>query len=108
MPLRNGTGPMGSGPGSGRGRGWCRTGTGNRNIVRQISGGRHRWLPEVAVSLVALMVHDALNPAGLLRRSMRMLLSVNKGDVVQPGRREAEYSVSDTRQVPERRNNSVQ
>ena len=99
MPLRNGTGPLGSGPRSGRGNGWCRTGSVYRGSTRALPPGRHGWLAGIIVPLAAAILRDMLNPAGLLRGSMRLLSHAKRTNTVQPGRREAEYTVLENREV---------
>jgi hypothetical protein len=68
MPLRDGTGPWGFGPGTGRGRGWCRTGMRTPFLGPIIARGRNRWLLGLAAPLIAAAIRDLANPKGLLRR----------------------------------------
>ena len=68
MPLRDGTGPLGFGPGSGRGKGGCYTGFGYRSMSRTIFHGRPGWLLGIVVPLVAAVLRDVLNPSGMIRR----------------------------------------
>ncbi len=99
MPLRNGSGPVGSGPRSGRENGWCRTGSGYRGSTRVLPLGRHGWLAGIIVPLAAAILRDILNPVGLLRGGMRLLSHAKRTNAVQPGRREAEYTVTENQEV---------
>lgn len=95
MPLRNGTGPSGLGPGTGRGRGGCRSGSGYRNISRPIFRGRQGWLAGLVVPLVTVILRDLLNPSGVLRRIAQAFPT---GKITHNARntgRDAEYTVMD-------------
>jgi len=96
MPLRNGTGPFGSGPGTGRKRGGCRTGFSNRGgMFRSVVRGRHGWLTGIAIPFVTVVVRDLLNPSGVLRRIVRVFATPKITDQTRNTTAEAEYSVID-------------
>ena len=95
MPYFNGTGPSGFGPGTGRGRGKCRTGAPKRLRIRQLSGGRHGWFSGLAVSLVAMVIRDVMNPSGLLRGTLRRLRRDRQPETIAASGREAYYTVAD-------------
>jgi len=100
MPLRDGTGPLGLGPGSGRGKGRCYTGFGYRSMSRTVFHGRPGWLLGIAVPLVAAVLRDLLNPSSMICRivnlSLRQRIADNKQDIV----RQAEFSVMNGSAVP--------
>lgn len=96
MPLRDGTGPSGLGPGSGRGRGGCYTGSGYRNVSRMISYGRPGWLLGIAVPLVAAVVRDLMNHTGVIHRMADLTLQKRSAGNIRNNVREAECTVMDT------------
>lgn len=69
MPLHDGTGPRGRGPGTGRAKGvWCRS-AGYRAIplgpvLRRKLGG----MSGVAVTLAGVILRDLINPSGVIRK----------------------------------------
>jgi hypothetical protein len=64
MPLHDGTGPWGLGPGSGRRRrGRCYT-----NVFQSGFDRKHGWLFGVLLPLGTAIVRDLLNPSGVIRR----------------------------------------
>jgi len=106
MPLRNGTGPSGLGPGTGRGRGGCRSGSAYRTISHPLLRGRQGWLAGLVVPLVTVIVRDLLNPAGVLRRIVQKLPTGKITDTSRNTRQEAEYTVIDESSVPVRKKDS--
>jgi len=63
MPLFDGTGPRGKGPGSGRGLGRCMDGRGK--AVSLLSG--------FSMAVLGLVVNDLRNPRGMIRGIVRFL-----------------------------------
>jgi hypothetical protein len=59
MPRRDGTGPMGFGPGTGRGRGWCFSGSGKKGMKRVLWGA--------VIPLAGAVIKDITNPHGIIR-----------------------------------------
>lgn len=100
MPLRDGTGPLGFGPGSGRGRGGCYAGFGYRSMSRTIFHGRPGWLLGIVAPLVSVVLRDLLNPSGVLRRIAHASLDKRIADGSKKSIREAECTIMNTQPVP--------
>lgn len=92
MPLRDGTGPFGSGAGTGRGRGRCSAGLGGNEFRRSIVRGKSGWFLGLAAPVMIAAVRDLANPSGLLRQLARSLLSDKKNKEPKV-LRDAQYSV---------------
>ncbi len=99
MPLRDGTGPFGLGPGSG---GKCCVGSGYRSASRSVFGGRNGLLLGLTASFVTAVLRDLMNPSGVLHRITHF--SLNKGitDNNQNIRRQAEFTAIDENTVSSR------
>jgi hypothetical protein len=93
MPARDGTGPVGMGPGTGRGRGWCRTGVRFSAIGWTAFRGKNRWLLGLAAPVIAAAVRDLINPKGVLRHIASALRSNKRKNVPHKVSREADYTV---------------
>lgn len=99
MPLRDGTGPFGRGPGSGRGRGKC-TGFISKNIFRSAVRGRQGWLFGIVVPIVTVVIRDLLNPSGVLRRIAHASSAPKITSDARKTRRNAEFTVINADSVP--------
>jgi len=92
MPLRDGTGPFGSGPAWGRGRGGCRGfGFGGiHNGPFQRKGG---WLMGIMAPLLAVIVRDLLNPQGFLGKALKSAAGRRLDVGVKKNVKNADYSI---------------
>jgi len=59
MPRRDGTGPMGFGPGTGRGKGGCFPGSGKKGMKRVLWGA--------VIPFAGAVLKDMTNPHGIIR-----------------------------------------
>lgn len=99
MPLRDGTGPLGLGPGSGRRNDNCYAGFGYRNISRGIFHGRQGRLLSIGVPLVAAILRDLLNPSGVIRRIPQLASFFKIKDYAYRNIRDAQYSEINSQSV---------
>jgi hypothetical protein len=96
MPLHDGTGPRGLGPGSGRRRrGRCFT-----NVFQSGFDRKPGWLFGVLLPLGTAIVRDLLNPSGVIRRIVHVTSAPKIDNNTQKIRRNAEFTVVDTDSVP--------
>jgi len=91
MPLHDGTGPWGLGPGSGRRRGRCYT-----NVFQSGFDRKHGWLFGVLLPLGTAIVRDLLNPSGVIRRIVHVSSVPKIDNNAQKIRRNAEFTVVNT------------
>ncbi|MBD3315979.1 MAG: hypothetical protein GF344_09345 [Chitinivibrionales bacterium] len=100
MPLRDGTGPLGYGPGSGRGRGRCRGGVRlGCDVAQSVLRRRTGWLAGIAAPLIVAALRDLAKPSGLLgsRLLRRFPRALSNGYEVKGKRsvRDADFAVVD-------------
>lgn len=95
MPLNDGTGPFGLGPGTGRRRGWCNAGFRFGNIGCGAVRGKNRWLLGLAAPLVVAVIRDLASPTGFLRQFISAFLPGKGMRKPLNIRHDAEYSVID-------------
>lgn len=100
MPLRDGTGPLGFGPGSGRGKGGCYTKFGYRSMPRTIFHGRPSWLLGIAVPLVAAVLRDLLNSSSMIRRIVHLSLTPKIKNIAFRNMHDAEFNEMNAHSVP--------
>lgn len=92
MPLRNGTGPLGSGAGIGRVKGRCKGGLGDNDFRRAMCRGKSGWFIGLAVPVIITAVRDLANSSGLLHKLVRALL-LDKKNKRSQNRRDTQYSI---------------
>jgi hypothetical protein len=92
MPLYNGTGPFGFGPGSGGRKGRCKGNLELKGFGTVINSGKSRLFIALAAPVMIAVVRDFINPSGFLRQCVRALLS-DKKNMNPQILREAPYSV---------------
>jgi len=100
MPLHDGTGPRGMGPGTGRGNGRCYWGNSYKNILNSGVGTKNNWLLGMLLPLGTMLVRDLLNSSGVIRRIINVSSAKKKSDTLQPPREDTEFFVVDTNSVP--------
>lgn len=100
MPIHDGTGPLGHGPGTGRQRGRCKTGFGVGDIGHGAFGGKNRWLFGLIVPLVVAVIRDLASPTGFLRQRFSEFLPGKRMNDPHKICRDAQYSILDN-QSPE-------
>ncbi|MBD3343878.1 MAG: hypothetical protein GF401_02305 [Chitinivibrionales bacterium] len=87
MPQRDGTGPLGSGPGTGRRRGWCK----RFFFPRGSFSMRRAGIVSTLIPVAGALIRDAMNPNGLVQTFRKKLFhrknARNKAAV------EADYTV---------------
>lgn len=100
MPLHDGTGPWGLGPGSGRGSGRCLTGTGHKSAFHYGFNRKHGLLFGMLLPIGTAIVRDLLNPSGVIRQIVQVSTAPKNGSNASKIRRNAEFTEVDTNSVP--------